>query len=60
MDTGDVFSQGVLATVTLVGGVAGDGGARAYAGYETGLLCSVAATAWSRARSAPKLLEWNP
>ena len=46
VDTSCIFPQGVLTTVTLVGGVAGDGGARACARCEAGLpLCSVAVTA---------------
>ena len=32
VDTSHIFPQGMLATVTLVGDVAGDGGARACAG----------------------------
>lgn len=41
-----VFPQGVLASITLVEGVAGDGGAKARAKCEVGLpLCSVTVTA---------------
>ena len=37
VDASHIFPQGVLAAVTLVRGVAGDGGARACAGCEAGL-----------------------
>ena len=52
-----IFPQGVLAAITLVGGGAGDGGARAGARSEVGLLCSVAVTALLGAGSDSKLLE---
>ena len=58
-----LFPQGVLAAITLVGGRAGDGGARAIARCELGLpLCSVAVftlLGWG-VRSDSKLLEQNP
>ena len=38
MDASHVFPQDMLATITLVGDVAGDGGARACLEYESGLL----------------------
>ena len=61
VDTSHVFPHHVLATTTLVGGVAFDGGARVCAGCEAGFpLCSVAITTLSGAGSAPKLLEWKP
>ena len=42
-DASNVFPQGVLATITLVGDVADFGGARTCSGCEVGLpLCSVA------------------
>ena len=42
-----IFLQGVLAALLLVGGGAGDGGARAGAACEVGLpFCSVAITAY--------------
>lgn len=61
-DTGayHIFPQGVLAPVTLVGGVAGDGGARACTGYEMGLLCSLNVTTLSGAGFAPMLPKQNP
>ena len=43
-----IFPQGVLATITMVGGEAGDGVARAGAQCEVGLpLCSVATSTLS-------------
>lgn len=55
-----IFPQGILATVTLVVFIAGEGEARACAGYELGLpLCSVAVTALSGIGSALKLLGWK-
>lgn len=60
VNTNYIFPQGVLATVTLVGRVAGDGEARACAGCEAGLpLCSVTVTTLSAVDSALKLLEWK-
>ena len=61
VDTSHVFPQGVLATITLIWGVAGLVGARAYTRCEVGfLLCSVAVTALSGSGSAPKFLEQVP
>lgn len=58
VDTSHVFPHHVLATITLVGGVAFDGGARVCAGCEAGFsLYSVAITTLSGAGPAPKLLE---
>ena len=57
VDASHIFPQGVLAAVTLVGPVAGDGGAKVCAGCEVGLLCSLAVTTLSGAGFAPKLLE---
>ena len=55
-DTSHIFPQGVLAAITLVGGGAGDGGAKAGTGCEAGLpLCSVAITTLSGVGSDPKL-----
>ena len=60
-DACHLFSQGVLAAVTLVGGVVDVGGARACTGCEVRLaLCSVAVTVLSQVGSAPTLLEQNP
>ena len=57
VDTSHIFLQGVLITITSVGGVAGDGGARACTVCEAGLLlCSVAIPTLSGVGSAPKLL----
>ena len=57
-DTCHIFPQGVVTTLTLLGAVAGDGGARAGSRCEAGLpLCSVAITALSWVGSTPKLLE---
>ena len=54
--TSHVFPQGVLAAITLIGGVTGVGRARACAECEAGLpLCSVAITALSGLRSAPQV-----
>ena len=61
VDASHIFPQGVLTALTLVGGGARDGRARAEARCKTGLpLCSVAITAPSRVRSNPKLLKQNP
>ena len=61
MDTSHVLPQGVLNTITCVGGVACDGGTRVCSGFEAELpLCSVVLTTLSRAGSAPKLLEQKP
>ena len=50
--------QGVRTAITLVGGGAGDRGARARSKCEVGLsLCSVAVTSLSGAGSDPKLLD---
>lgn len=60
-DARHVFPQGVLATLTLVGGVASVEIARACAFCEVGLpFCSVAVTYLSGMGSAPKLLEQKP
>ena len=57
-DASHVFPHGVLATITLIEGVAGDGGARACTGCEVGLpLCSLAVATLSGVESAPTLLE---
>ena len=58
-----VFPQCVLAAITLVGGVAGDGGARAGARTPAGAglhLCSAAIISLSGLGSDPKLLEQKP
>ena len=61
VDTSHIFPQGVLAAITSVGHVAGDGRARACIGCEAGLpLCSVASTALSGLELAPMLLEQKP
>ena len=61
VDASHVFPQGMLATITLVRGGTGDGGARAVDRYETRLLlCSVAITALSGVGSDPKLVEQKP
>lgn len=58
MDASYVFPQGVLATIILVGGGAGDGRDRAGLSCEVEIvLCSVAVTAISSVGSDPKLLE---
>ena len=57
-NTSHIFPQGVLVAITLVGGGAGSGGARAGAMCKPGLpLCSVAIAALSETGSDPKLLE---
>ena len=54
----DIFPQGVLSAVTLVGGGAGDRGARARSKCEVGLsLCSVAVTTLLGVGSDPKLKQ---
>lgn len=56
-----IFSQGVLAVVSRVGCGAGDGEAGAGTRCESGLLlCSVANTPLTGARSGPKVLEQKP
>ena len=56
-----VLPQGGLAALTLVGGGAGDGGARTGARCDPGLpLCSVAITAILGVASDPKLLKQKP
>lgn len=58
VDARHSFPQDVLATITLVGGRAGDGEARAGIGHEAGLpLCSAAITALLGVVTDPKLLE---
>lgn len=58
VDTSHVFLQGVLTAITLIEGVAGDGGAST--GWEVGLpLCSVSVTTLSGTESDPKLWEWK-
>ena len=58
VDASHVFPQGLLATITLIGGVVDAGGARACAGCEAGLpLCSRSVGAMSGVGSAPQLLE---
>lgn len=55
------FPQGVLTTISLIGGVAGDGAARACAGCEALLpLCSVAVTACLRAYLLPSCWSGIP
>ena len=53
MNMSYVFPQVVLAAIILVGGGAGDGGARAGASYEAGVpLCSVAVTVlWGQSQA---------
>ena len=54
VDANHVFPQVVLAAFTLVGSVAGDGGARACAQFEVGLpLCSLAVIVLAGAGSDP-------
>ena len=61
VSTSHTLPQGVLVAVTLVGGGARDGGARARAMCESGLpLCSVVITALLRAGSGPQVLEQKP
>lgn len=49
VDAGHCFPQGVQAAIAVVGGGAGDGGARGGVWYEVGLpLCSVAIIILSR------------
>ena len=61
MNTSHVFPQGVLAAVTLVGGRAGDGGAKARTRCEVRLpLCSVTITALLRVGLGPRLLGQKP
>ena len=61
VDTSHIFSQRVLATITLIGGVTGAGGARACARCEVGLpLCSVAVTTLSGVGSAPSCWSGSP
>ena len=61
MDANHVSPQVVLATITLVGIGAGDGGARAGAECEAGIsFCSVAVTDLVGTRSYPKLLGQKP
>ena len=61
MSRGHIFPGGVLAAITLVGGRAGDGGARAKAKCELGLLlCSMAATTLLGAGAGPNMLEQKP
>ena len=56
-----IFPQGVLSAITLVGGWAGDGGARTRANCDPGLLlCSVANTTLLGVESGPRLLEQKP
>lgn len=55
-----IFPQGVLAPVTLVGGVAADGGARTCTRYEMGLLWPLNVTTLSGAGFAPKWPKQNP
>ena len=61
VDTIHIFLQGMVTTIILVGGVAGDGGARAGSRCKAGLSqCSVAITALSGVDSTPTLLEQKP
>ena len=61
VDPSHIFPQGLLAAITLVGGGARDGEARAGAQCEAGLpFCSVAVTALPGVGSEPKLLEQKP
>ena len=60
MSKGHIFPQGMLAAITLIGGGAGDGGARARARCDLGLLFSVAVTALLGAGSDPKVLKLRP
>ena len=61
MNTRHVFPQCLLAAITLVGGGAGDAGARSGARCEVGLhLCPMAIITLSGAVSSPKLLEKKP
>ena len=60
-DTSHIFSQGVLATITLIRGVTGAVGARDCARCEVGLpLCSVAVTTLSGVGSAPSCWSESP
>ena len=61
MSMSHIFPHGVLAGITLVGGGAGDEGARSRARCELGLmLCSVADITLFEARLGPKLLKQKP
>ena len=55
-----IFPQGVLAPVTLVGGVAADGGARTCTRYEMGLLWSLNVTTLSGVGFATEWPKQNP
>ena len=57
---GHVFSQCVLAAITLVGGRGRVGGARARARCKLGLLLCSLATTTSRVGSEPQGLEQEP
>ena len=58
VNTSEVFPQGVLAAITLVGGRAEDGGGSAGARCELGFpFCLVVLTALSGAEASLKLLE---
>lgn len=58
VDARHIFPQYVLATITLVGGIACGGGARVCAGCEGGFpLFSVVSATLSGAGSVPKMLE---
>lgn len=57
-DDSHLFPQGLLATITLLKGLAGVGGSKDHTGYEVGLcLCSMSAAALPGVWSVAKLLE---
>ena len=60
VDASHIFPQGTLATITLIGSVAGVGGTRGCTGSKARFpLYSVAVTALSGVGSALNLLEQN-
>lgn len=60
-DASHVFSQGVLAPITFIGGVVSVGELKICSGCEVGHpLCSVAVPTLLGSMFAPQLLEWRP
>ena len=61
VSTNLIFAHGVLAAITLIVGMTGDGGTRARARCELELLlCSVTSTTLSELVMGPTLLEQKP
>ena len=60
MDTGHIIPHGVLAVITLVGGVAVDGGARARVGVRWDFPFAQWSLVSLETGSDPKLLEQKP